>query len=197
MLLQGCPAAIITSCCFRGFVESVWPSSSETHDLLDWDQLTDSASHASATAWLLCGVVCVFRINVLPDNLIIVGLFIHRPMTYDPYTDYLFRMQRPATPLKLRVNSLTSNSFIILKAYHYSHTFWPHCMYLFMWLDYACASYTLQECTYTVCVSISLCAGTLRHVCDHLERQYFKNCVSQTCWDSFTVWNHKHSRSFT
>lgn len=127
-----------------------------------------------------CGVVCVFRNNVLPDNLIIVGLFIHRPMTYDPYTVYLLRMQRPTTPLKLRLNSLTSNSFIVPKAYHYPHTLTALYVFVHMVALCLCFIHTPRMYLYCMCINVLMCS-------DHLERQYFKNCVSQTCWDSFTV----------
>lgn len=42
---------------------------------------TQPVGHCLAIKRLLCGIACMFRMNVLPDFLIIMGLFIHRVMT--------------------------------------------------------------------------------------------------------------------
>lgn len=82
----------------------------------------------------------------------------------------------------------------MLKAYHYPHTFWLHCIYLFIWLHYVCASYTLQECT----VSISLCTGTYSGMFVNILRDGASRIVSHkpVGEKEFHCMNQKHNHSY-
>ena len=79
---------------------------------------------------LLRGLVSVFRINVLPENLITV-----RPSMDEHFLN----------PLKAsRQNAL--NSCFLLKLYHYHNTLWGNCMCLSILFHYKLNMYIYSMC---------------------------------------------------